>query len=211
MPGQVLDQGVLRIRGGGPFDRDEQFTIWRTPAGHRIESLITAVTAGYRFECRFDYDRDWLPIGASAQAENADGRFTVEIAPQGAVARIRVEGQQGEVIRQVSFPSGCLIDLEPSALPMWAMTRRYDRARSGTQQFTWIGRSLMRDLVLEGGSTALALMHADDGESFEFVEELPVPGGGTYRIEFALDNNAEGWLQTFVVRASGATVRGERI
>ena len=132
--------------------------------------------------------------------------------PREDVAELEAREDESAVeTRLLDMPSGCLVDLEPSALPMWAMTRRYDRTRQGEQQFQWVGRSLTRDLVLEGGRTALRLRHADEeGEHFEFTEEYPGPDGKPFRVAFLLSNSTDGWLQSFEVRAGTSRVQGQR-
>lgn len=208
-----LDQGTLQIRGGtAMFDRDEHFHIEALEDGFRIHSEIVALDGSYRFDCCFDYGPDWLPRAARAEGQRAAGRLAVSIEPCNGTARIEMrETDRAPVSQVLEMPAGCLVDLEPSALPMWAMTRRYDRARNGVQRFQWVGRSLTRDMVLEGGRTALELRHSDvDGDRFEFIEELPGPDGSVYRVEFKLATSAAGWLQAFEVHAAATRVSAVR-
>jgi hypothetical protein len=208
-----LDEGTLQIRGGAPmFDRDEHFRIEALEDGFRIHSEIAALDGSYRFECRFDYDADWLPRAARARGRRPAGALEVSIAAGDGVAVLETREGEAEPASQVlDMPPGCLIDLEPSALPMWAMTRRYDRAHDVLQHFQWLGRSLTRDLVLEGGRTALGRVGTDEeAEYFEFTEELPGPDGAVFRVEFKLATSTAGWLQTFEVRAGATHVRAAR-
>lgn len=212
-PARLLDEGCLQIRGGSAmFDRDERFRIEALDDGYRIESEIAALDGSFRFQCVFDYDRAWLPRGARATGSGPGGALEVSLVPREGVALLEVRaGDAAPASRVLALPSGCLVDLEPSALPMWAMTRRYDRARDGIQHFQWVGRSLTRGLVLEGGRTALALRPAEgDGEHFEFTEELPGPDGQAYRVDFRLVNSADGWFESFEVLGRGFSVRGAR-
>ncbi len=212
-PARLLDEGTLLIRGGVPmFDRDEHFRIEALAGGYRIRSEIASLDGSYRFDCRFDYGPDWLPRVARATGRRQAGPLQVSItAGEGAAVLEIREGEEAPVSRVLDLPPACLIDLEPSALPMWAMTRRYDRAREGTQQFQWLGRSLTRDLVLEGGRTALARVAADAAaEHFEFSEELPTPDGELFRVEFKLATSAAGWLQSFEVQAGATQVSAVR-
>jgi hypothetical protein len=214
---RLLDAGTLQIRGGSPmFDRDEQFCIETLEEGYRIHTQIVALDHSYDFCCLFEYSADWLPRAASAEGRRAGGAFEVSIVQHEGTAMLEVREQGGDSSsRELALPPGCLIDLEPSALPMWAMTRRYDRARAGVQHFQWVGRSLTRDLVLEGGRTALALLHSDgqgedEGERFEFTEELPGVNGTPFRIDFKLATSAAGWLESFEVHAGATRVRAVR-
>lgn len=208
-----LDEATLQIRGGEPlFDRDEHVRIEALHDGFRIHSDIAALDGSYRFSCRFDYGPDWLPRAARAEGTRARGALQVSILPRDGTALVESrEADKPLASRVLDMPAGCLIDLEPSALPMWAMTRRYDRQRGGVQHFQWIGRSLTRDLVLEGGRTALSLRRSDaTGEYFEISEELPGPDGGVFRVEFELTTSAAGWLQAFEVRAGATRVSARR-
>jgi len=104
-----------------------------------------------------------------------------------------------------------MIDLEPSALPMWVMTRRYDRAAAGIQTFSWIGRSLIRDLVLEGGRTPLEFRGAEArGDRFTFSETYPLPNGGEFTLHFELLLDARGMLRSFAIETGASRVIGTR-
>jgi hypothetical protein len=211
------DSGRLAIRGGGPlFDRDESFEI--RPAGDggcRIETRIDALDGAYRLETRFDYDAQWLPRRAHGRASRSavrGGEWTdVTIEPMGDHARIVVrQGAAAPVETRVAMAPDWLVDFEPSALPMWAMTHRY-RAAGGVQAFRWVGRSLLRDLVLEGGTTELQATPGEPG-AFTFVERLPMPGGGEFSMDFRLRSDAAGRFQEFdLTMSSGGLVRGRRI
>ncbi len=114
--------------------------------------------------------------------------------------------------RRVAFPPGCLVDLEPSVLPTWAMTQRYDFAKGGVQEFRWVGRSLHRDEVLEGGRVEMRHVGTADGQvNFRFTEYLPLPSGSTFAMEFAITNDERGRLQLFQVFGRSGTTTGRRV
>ena len=210
----TLDEGVFEIRGGGPVhDRDEAFRLSRTDAGgYLLETTITPLDARYRCQTRFTYDPDWRPLGAQADALNGAAAHSVEITPfpDHAVIALRRTGE-AEQLRRVAFTPEMMIDLEPSALPMWAMTQRYDRAAGGVQTFGWIGRSLIRDLVLEGGRTPLEYHGREArGDRFTFSESYPLPTGGEFTLRFELLLDGRGMLSAFSIDTGANRVNGTR-
>ena len=212
--GVTLDEGVFEIRGGGAVhDRDEAFRLSRTDSdGFLLETTITPLDARYRCQTRFTYDPQWHPLGAQADAMNGSAAHSVEITPfaDHAVIAVRRAGE-AEQLRRVAFTPAMMIDLEPSALPMWAMTQRYDRAAGGVQTFAWIGRSLIRDLVLEGGRTPLECHGTGAaGERFTFSETYPLPNGGEFTLRFELLLDARGMLDAFVIDTGANRVSGTR-
>ena len=71
----------------------------------------------------------------------------------------------------------CLIDMGPSVLPMFTMTRRYDSARGGAQTFHWIGQALTSDQVLLEGTAEIRFLGKGKAGEIEvlqyvFVESL---------------------------------------
>ncbi len=209
----VPDAGALRMRGGGPqLDRDEHFSIHAQDDGYRIATRIEAVDGSYRLSTELWYSAQWLPLRLRGHAVTAAGETEVVIARRGDEATLEVRGPAGAApSRRLPCPADTLIDLEPSALPMWAMTRRYDRARGGVQPFRWIGRSLLRDLTLESLETPLQLARTDAGtEYFEFTESYPAAGGGSFTLQFGLCVDASGRLQQFSVDAGARRVLGTR-
>ena len=213
-PAETLDEGVIEIRGGGAIhDRDETFRLSRTQSGgYLIETRIVPLDQRYDCTTWFSYDEAWRPTCARAEGRNGDDTFTVEIAPQADHADItlRRPGKSDEV-RSVAYSLEMLIDLEPSALPMWAMTHRYDRAAGGVQTFGWIGRSLIRDLVLEGGRTPLECHGVEAlGERFTFSETYPLPNGAVFTVKFELLCDSSGLLTSFGIDTGASRLRGTR-
>ncbi len=206
------DSGTIEVRGGGPaLDRDESFQIRPlADGGYEIQTQVRALSGAYELETCFTYDAQWLPRGARGQARRGGDLMHVSIEPAGDHADIVVRrGTAEPETKRVAMGPDWLIDLEPSALPMWAMTRRY-RPGGGMQPFRWIGRSLQSELVLEGGTTELLATAGSPG-AYTFVERLPLPGGAVFTMDFALQNDAVGRLQGFdVMLKSGGVARGRR-
>ena len=197
--GRLLDAGTVRVRGGAPFDRDERFRIHACGDGFVIDSHIRAASDAFEFRCRFEFHGDWLPARAAGRGRSGDDAVDVLFETGPGVARLAVTAADGTLARQeLALAPGQLLDLEPSVIPMWAMTRRYDRAAGGSQPFLWAGRSLTRGIVLQGGQTELTLCdRSSAGERFEFTETLPGPDGTPFHVDFQLDNDADGWLRRF--------------
>jgi hypothetical protein len=213
-PDVTLDAGVFEIRGGGALhDRDEEFQLSSTGSGgYRLNTSITPLDGRYRCQTRFTYDGAWLPLRAQADVLHGTAAHQVEIVPLAdhAVITLRRTGEADQ-LRRVDFTPAMMIDLEPSALPMWAMTQRYDRAAGGVQTFGWIGRSLIRDLVLEGGFTPLEFHGRDaGGDRFTFSESHPLPNGGEFTVKFELLLDDRGLLSRFSIDTGAGCIRGTR-
>lgn len=206
------DAGVIEMRGGDPVhDRDETFEISADDDGYRIVSRIVARSGAYSLRVEARYTRDWLPRALTGWMTTAGDSPVAQIEVDADHAWISVAAASPAAPLRLPCPAGTLIDLEPSTLPMWAMTRRYDRTRGGTQVFRWIGRSLVRDVTLENLEVPLTLVHADAaGENFEFSETYPLPGGGEFTLPFTLRVDAAGRLQAFSVGTGARRVVGVR-
>ena len=213
-PDATLDEGVFEIRGGGAIhDRDEAFRLTRTEAGsYLLETTITPLDRRYRCQTCFTYDQQWRPVGARAVSLLGEAEHSVEITPLADRAYITLRrAGEADQVREVSFTPAMMIDLEPSALPMWVMTRRYERAAGGVQTFSWIGRSLIRDLVLEGGRTPLEFHgNGPAGDRFTFSERYPLPNGAEFTVSFELMLDPRGLLAGFAIETGASRIRGTR-
>ncbi|MEZ5458911.1 MAG: hypothetical protein R3E65_06270 [Steroidobacteraceae bacterium] len=206
------DAGIIEMRGGDPVhDRDEIFEIAADGDGYRIDSRIVARSGAYSLRIEARYSPDWLPRGLAGWSTTADHEGVVRIDVEAGEAVVMLAAAPPPGPLRLHCPTGTLIDLEPSTLPMWAMTRRYDRARGGTQVFRWIGRSLVRDVTLENLEVPLTLVRSDArGETFEFSETYPLPGGGQFTLPFTLQVDTAGRLQRFSVGTGARRVVGVR-
>ena len=112
----------------------------------------------------------------------------------------------------------CLIDMAPSVNPMFVMTRQYDLARGGEQEFIWAGQDLVRaqhltddhvrivlkdePTVSRAGGAALKLRH------FFFVERIPQPDGKMFVLDFDLWTDLDHRPMAFRVHPPGSTAIG---
>jgi hypothetical protein len=208
------DAGVLEMRGGGPIhDRDEQFLIEAIGGGgFRIRTRIAPLDGRYEIDADMHYGPDWLPHSLRGVSRAAGAEHSVEIVRRGDHALLTLLGDDAAPVTQrLPLAPDTLMDLEPSALPMWAMTRRYGRSRRGTQTFRWIGRSLLRDLTLEALEVPLTLVRQEaTGDMFEFSETYAAPGGASFTVDFTLSTDQLGRLQRFTVGAGTRQVVGVR-
>lgn len=210
--GKLLDVGCCNIRGGPMFDRDESFQIYSRPEGFLVDSRIQSTLGQFEFRCCFEFDEHWLPRQVAARGRSDDAKVEVTIRADADAAHLTFTGADGSVAEEtLGFARGHLLDLEPSVIPMWAMTRRYDQQTGGEQSFFWAGRSLTRGFSLQGGRTDIHLTEkTGQGESFSFTEVLTGPDGTPFHVNFELENDVDGWLQGFTVSTPKTRVRGER-
>ncbi|MBK6599746.1 MAG: hypothetical protein IPG25_18425 [Proteobacteria bacterium] len=210
----MFDEGTLEIRGGGPLhDRDEHFQITQQAAGgYLLETQIVPLDQRYRCETRFEYDAAWLPQAVSAKVDSSEDSFSVEIRPAADHADIIVQrAAAAPDSRRVPFSPETLIDCEPTALTMWTMSKCYDRETGGVQTFPWIGRSLLRDLVLEDLQIPLECHGVDArGERFTFTETYPLPNGGSFTLKFELLLDEVGLLRSFSIDTGASRINGTR-
>jgi len=148
----LVDRGTMVMRGGA-LGRSEQFETWLGPAGESwMRSIVIADDGSYRVEGEWRSDaagalrtaRGRGAIGADSLAVQLEARpgaaFTV--VERGTRAPERIEGK---------CAPECFIDLSPSAVAMFAMTRDA-RVRVGeAREFRWIGHALTADSVLVDG------------------------------------------------------------
>jgi hypothetical protein len=144
------------------FSRTEHFEVIRHADGGRT---ITTVTLGkaddYRIEGRFRYTPDDT-AGEVRGLGVYEGEPVVIEANGGTPGATIVFERGGErMSHSAECAEGCLIDLAPSALPMFTMTRRYDMEAGGPQAFRWIGRSLLMDQVLLDGVANIEFMGSE--------------------------------------------------
>ena len=174
---RIEDSGVLAV-ASGRFARAEAFEVVRHADGGRtLTSIITGADGSYRVEGRWSYDSDEHAISADGKASYSGAPESINIVAMPPTAVITVSS--GAVERKVPAPCDpdCLIDMAPSALPMFTMTRRYDNAQGGDQAFRWIGQGLVFDQVLLEGIAKIRLLDRQtvggvDVSQFVFVETL---------------------------------------
>jgi len=171
---ELVDHGTMIVTGGWA-DRRETFEILRRADGGRtIVSTITAADGGYRVQGRWDYDAEERALSAHGLGQHDGEAVTIDILAAPPAGTLRFEGADGGVQTfHAPCKPRCLIDMTPSALPMFTMTRLYDYDRGGSQAFPWIGYGLTRNMRLLDGTVDL-----------RFVKDLTLegPAGETLRL-----------------------------
>ncbi len=183
---QIEDAGVIRV-AGGRFARTESFEVVRRADGGRtITSVITGADGSYRVEGKWVYDANDTARSAEGRAVYDGTPATIMITSQPPVAVVSVSS--GAVARTIPAPCDpdCLIDMAPSTLPMFTMTRLFDPAGPDTQTFRWIGQGLTVDQVLLEGAADLELVDTGKVEGmtvsqYKFVERLTDAESGAQR------------------------------
>lgn len=218
-PGDRLyDEGVVRLRGGAFFDRDESFAIVaHADGGYTLSSVTTALSGAFTFEAMWRYDAAWNGIGARAVGHANGKPIEIEITTADDMATVHVV-QDGAILPAKSFalPAGAMIDIEPAALPTFTMLRRFDAGRGGVQSTRWIGRSTTRDAVLTHGvaHTRLIGERIVGGRTvlhFGFLEEMGDPAEGpVFSMAFQLWTDERRSPVKFMVRGAQSTVIGVR-
>jgi hypothetical protein len=216
---RLEDAGVFVVRSAR-MGRTESFEVLRRPDGSRVVTSVTrGADDGYRVEGRWTYGPREIATGAIGRAV-IDGRpSTIVIELAGGRADIRIDDGAEQRRYAASCAAGCLVDLAPSALPMFTMTRRYDAAAGGPQSFRWIGHSLTEaQVLLDGMAEIEKLGDADfvaaDGtrlrvQQFAFVETLRDEASGrSIRVAFNLYVDETHRPLAFAI---GSSTVGERV
>jgi hypothetical protein len=215
----VIDAGVFVV-DSARMARTESFELRREADG---SWLLASVTTGagnrYRVEGQWRFDADWRATGASGRGQAGDASFEVSIRKAGAEARISAGAAEAVSEYSASCAADCLMDLAPSALPMFTMTRRYDAVAGGIQSFRWVGHSLTdSQVLLDGlaqieraavGSFRTAAGTTVEVQQFAFVETLRDEASGqSFKVRFNLYVDAAHRPLAFAI---GANTRGERV
>ena len=214
---RVEDTGRLVVTGGR-FDRVEDFEVVRTADGGRvISSVVTGAGDSYRVQGNWEYLADEQALAATGIGKYKGGPVMVNIQTNDGSAALRVTGARDNE-HVTPCDSDCLIDMSPSALPMFTMTRRYDEARGGAQSFDWIARSLIADQVLLEATAAIEklgeFVFDQNGRQivvmqYAFVETMKDEASGkTFQGAFNLYTTADHRPLAF---ATGGKTVGERM
>jgi PAS domain-containing protein len=197
----LLDSGTFVVRDAGPFSRSESFEVLRRgAAGYTIVNTITSATGRYRVQARFDFDAGWRAVSAQGVGLYDGRAVEITLLPTRPIATIRVAPLQDAAPAAQQLGArcdpDCLLDMSPSILPMFVMTRHYDFSRGGVQDFRWVGQDLDQRRTANGNIAALSYagereLQRADGRTlrvrhFTFVESIPLPQGGEFRMNFDL-------------------------
>ena len=188
----VEDSGVLTVLGGR-FARREAFEVVRTEDGGRsLTSVITGVSQPYRVEGRWTFDANERALTATGKASYNGVPADVEIVAHSPGATITVT--TGDTSRTLEAPCDptCLIDMAPSALAMFTMTRLVSAGGGESGRYNWIGQGLTFDqALLEGHADIRRVKTQQYGKTeviqYYFVEILTnAETGAINRLAFNL-------------------------
>ncbi|MCU0759637.1 MAG: hypothetical protein MUF07_10660 [Steroidobacteraceae bacterium] len=220
---RLLDSGALVVTGGGPFDREEVFEYLQRPdGGYTLLNNITAASGAYRVQARFDLDAAWRSLSAHGVGLYDGQPVAIAMQVRGMAVAIDVHPLSGSgagaSTTSASCDPDCFVNMSPSATAMFVMTRHYDFARGGEQEFRWVGQDLDRVRTLSGGRSRLSyhgerrLRDPAGRETpirhFSFVELLPLPDGGTFRLDFDLWTDPGHRPMGFRIRTIGGSASG---
>ncbi|MEQ9110669.1 MAG: hypothetical protein RIF37_01150 [Rhodospirillaceae bacterium] len=205
------DAGAITVVGRG-LTRTEVFETVRHPdGGWTTTSIITDAKRPYRVEGRWTYDADGRSTAARGTGAYDGVPVEVAIALDRPSAVITVD--VGDEQRTIDATCGatCFVDLSPSVMAMFALTRQFKKDATDQRAYQWIGQALHADFsLLEGGGSDVHVhgVHAyEDLEVLQFVFEESLPGGETsetIRASFNLYVDADYRPLAFI--SSGGTV-----
>ena len=219
----LLDSGALVVTGGGPLDREEAFEyLRRAEGGYTLLNTITAANGAYRVQARFDLDAAWRSQSAHGIGLYDGKAVAIAMRVDGKAVAIDVQpaGDSGAkpLTATASCDPDCFVNLSPSATAMFVMTRHFDFTRGGEQEFRWAGQDLDRVRTLSGGRARLRFAGEQRVQDptgrevlfrhFTFVELLPTPNGGSFRLDFDLWTDLEHRPMGFRVRTTGGSPSG---
>ena len=102
-------------------------------------------------------------------------------------------------------------------MPMFVMTRHYDFAKGGEQDYLWAAQDLDNDRSL---STSVRMVFDATNEvkrsnnepvrlrHFTFVESIPLPGGKVFKMSFDLWTDLEHRPMAFRAKSPGGAAAG---
>jgi len=149
---ELVDRGVMVMRGG-PMERREVFETWRAPSGERWQrSIVTPADGSYRVEGEWRSDATGLTQSVRGRGVIAADplQVAIEAQPGRSALTIRRGARQPEILDGRCTPD-CFVDLSPSAVAMFAMTRDARVKVGETREFRWVGHALNADSVLVDG------------------------------------------------------------
>ena len=160
---ETIDSGVMLISQNGTLKHREMFeVIRRADGGRTVVSTMKEVNGNFNVQGRWDYDAAERATSATGWGKHGDRKFKVRLEPGEPKATILVTYDSGEQrFHEGDCSNDCLPDLMPGALAQFTMTRRYDEAKGGEQDFPWMGFMLTQDIH----SFDLAISFAYVGES----------------------------------------------
>lgn len=213
---KLLDAGVMIVSGPSEFARTEGFEFLQRPdGGVSLLNTITASDGRFRVRARFDYDDAWNSIGANGKGLYDGSTVISTMRVSGTRVDIQVIGDGIDLTRTAACDPDCFVNMSPSAIAMFVMTRHYDETRGGPQTFRWAGQDLDRVRTLSGGTATLSfesersIPRAYGPEimvkHFTFVESLQGPDGEPFFLNFDLWTGTDHAPLGFRVMTPGAS------
>ncbi len=216
----ILDSGVFVVTGNPLFAREESFEyVRRQDGGVTLLNTITASDGRFRVRARFDLDAQWRSLRASGVGLYDGVPVEIQMRRNGEQVDITVKGEGVNLTPTAVCDPDCFINMSPSSLAMFVMTRHYDEAKGGAQTFRWAGQDLDRVRTLSGGKADLTYQGSKVYQRqtlpgrpprqatvrhYTFVELLPLDDGGTFALDFDLWTDADHRPLGFRVRTPGA-------
>lgn len=175
----IEDAGVITITSGRSVRTEFFETVKHRDGGRTTTSIIKGPGGTYRVEGRWVYDAAGSTLSANGLGAYHDLPAKVDITASrpSATITVNVNGQA----RAITAPCGadCLIDLSPSVMAMFNVTRQFDAGATDQKNFQWIGQALHRDQTLTAGGGSDVRLHATHVHGdinvmqFLFFETLP--------------------------------------
>lgn len=220
----VIDSGVIVVESTPDFAREESFEYVRRPdGGVTLLNTINMTDGRFRVRARFDLDENWNSLTASGRGLYDGVPVDSRMERAEKVVEIQVHGEGVHLTPTAVCDPDCFINMSPTSLPMFVMTRHYDLEKGGPQLFRWTGQDLDRVRTLSGGTAELtykgdkilarAALPGAEGQSvtirhFTFVESLPLPDGGRFKLDFDLWTDDEHRPLGFRVKTPGMSGPG---
>lgn len=216
----MIDSGVMVVESTPDFAREESFEYLRRPdGGVTLLNTVNMTDGRFRVRARFDLDKDWKSINATGRGLYDGIAVDSRMERAGKVVEIQVTGEGVNLNPTAVCDPDCFINMSPTSLPMFVMTRHYDLEKGGPQLFRWTGQDLDRVRTLSGGTAELtfqgerilarAVLPGKPSKTvtirhFTFVESLPLPDGGRFKLDFDLWTDTEHRPLGFRVRTPGS-------
>lgn len=210
--GDVLeDSGVITVSSKASTRTEVFETVRHGDGGWTTTSIITDLNRPYRVEGRWSYDSNGRSIKAKGVGAYEGVPIKVAIDVQRPAATIHIE--VGDETRTVPAQCGptCFVDLSPSVMAMFSITRQFEITTQETRTYQWIGQALHADFtLLEGGGSDVSL-HAvqqlADLEVLQFIFLETLPGDGASQpIRAAFNLYVDSNYRPLAFVSSGGTV-----
>lgn len=210
----IEDAGVITVNSER-FGRTEAFEVVRRRDGGRtVTSVITGTSQPFRVEGSWVYNAKDFPLSAAGKGNYFGTPVDIKISVDPPEARVVLVSDGVTNTTTLSCTSSCLVDLAPSTVAMFTMTRRVPRGAEEPVRFDWIGQGLTFDQTLTHGLADVRELKTQRiGDTtviqYLFVETLPnLETGGTSTIGFNLYVDDRQRPLAFVTQGGTVGARG---